>query len=337
MNTVLNYKEHRCYKNLTKKGKENIDKYHTTNDIKQLFELINEELNKIKNKSSRYVRRSLYRSALKNIYNLDYDALIPINYGKYDTEDYNTKLNESFLTKRILFITNDIFNDLIKYDFFFLMCCCGRRIKELDKIYYKCDNNDINFFVELSKKREKEIIKLNIICDKQLFLNRIIEYQKCDHNLSTQNAKIKNIFVKNNIIKNKENNIKISSNLGRCLYVKLIYKFLNHEKVTLPSLIKKYLNHENISVSSYYNYVEFTNDFIKPSFLNEVIHNNDEHNKQMINDFNESQLKKKEQRKNKSREKMICECGSVFRRSDKSRHYRTIKHKKYVDNKQEKE
>ena len=32
-----------------------------------------------------------------------------------------------------------------------------------------------------------------------------------------------------------------------------------------------------------------------------------------------------------SKQKMTCECGSVFRQGEKTRHYKTIKHKAFIE------
>ncbi len=40
----------------------------------------------------------------------------------------------------------------------------------------------------------------------------------------------------------------------------------------------------------------------------------------------------KKQILNKVNVKMTCTCGSIFRKSDKARHYKTKKHKDYLKN-----
>jgi hypothetical protein len=39
----------------------------------------------------------------------------------------------------------------------------------------------------------------------------------------------------------------------------------------------------------------------------------------------------REKKKEKRKEKMTCECGSIIRKSDKSKHLKTIKHKNYIN------
>lgn len=58
-----------------------------------------------------------------------------------------------------------------------------------------------------------------------------------------------------------------------------------------------------------------------------------EKNKQKINEYaKQYQQKNKDKISEKAKEKMTCECGSVIRKADKIKHFKTKKHQKFICN-----
>ena len=101
----------------------------------------------------------------------------------------------------------------------------------------------------------------------------------------------------------------------------------NQEKFKIE---QKYINSYSFGLNSRNSYTdkkEYNRDFSKKYRVE---------NKNKVKAYNDKYGEKyrkvnKEKLKEKSKIKMACECGSTFRKSDKSQHIKTKKHQKYIN------
>jgi hypothetical protein len=250
----MNYQQSKNYISLPLAGKRIIDNFHSTGNRTELFNSIKDNVDEMNKSTTKYIRQSAFRGALKNLFGFTEEDLLPIKFTIEESNAYNNELHERMDERKQMTISAGILRDMIQADpVIELLCRSGVRIAEL---FERITVTGRTVYVDAYKKapnmrRPEELHILGSIDD------WIMKYNSLDKsNLSASsrkvNRKLKSIL--------GYDNEKQSSHLCRAIFARYVYQFENTQNMTLDTVIRRYLHHDSMIAAIHYQYLLLTPD-----------------------------------------------------------------------------